>query len=198
MVLVVVAIMMVLYFVQIDAFFGPRLPGQSAGIEKHPWVLAELLVPADQPVKLPRRPKPTLEAPLTCDMAATLDNADRGTAEITFETNGRVQSRWECVYTSTDIEYRIEAAMDGNVVAKRTYSDENGKDKSRLFFIAKGRYTKTATQGNIDAEKMKELGEQGTAWLTGWLKPNLTAEGCYITITTNQEWAGVYSLAVVE
>lgn len=192
MVLVVVAIIMVLYFVQIDTFFGPGLPTQPKGIEQHPWILEELLVPENQPIKLPRSPKPTLDDPLTVTLPVHLEDADRGTSRITFLTNGRIQCQWECVYTSTDIEYRIEAAMNGNIVAKRTYSDENGKDKSRLFFIAKGYYTKTPT--DLNADQTGELSEKGTSWLTGWLGPDLTPQG-HITITTNREWAGVYTLA---
>lgn len=194
MVLVVVVIIMLLYFVQIDTLFGPGLPSEPKGIEKHPWVLEELLIGEDQTVKLPRSPKPILRDPFTYSIPVHLDDADRGTTEITFETNGRVRCRWECTYTSADVEYRIEAAMNGNVYTKRTYSDENGKDKSRLFFIAKGHYTKTPVQGDVTADEMAELGEKGTSWLTGWLKPDLALEG-HITITTDRQWAGVYTIA---
>ncbi|MHC5088974.1 MAG: hypothetical protein ACYSOT_05130, partial [Planctomycetota bacterium] len=141
-VLVAVVILMLLYFVQIDTLFGPSLPSEPAGIEEHPWVLEELLIAEDQPVKLPRRPKPELNERFSVAAAVVRNGADRGTVTVAFDTDGRIQAAWDCVYKQSEIDYRVNAETQGNINVKRTWQDDNGKDKSRLFFIAKGRYTK--------------------------------------------------------
>jgi hypothetical protein len=184
---VAVAILMLLYFVQIDAFFGPGLPSQPAGIEQHPWVLEDLLVPEGEDIKLPRSPKPELGDPFSISAPVRRDNADRGTVTLSFDTNGRITSQWQCAYEQTGQEYQIDAEMKGNISVKRTFEDEQGKDKKQLFFVAKGFYTKKPLGGDTAFG-----GEKGTCWLTGWLGPDRRVQG-YVTITTDQQWAAAYS-----
>ena len=186
-VLVAVAILMLLYFVQIDTFFGGGPRSQPAGMEQHPWVLEELLVPEGEDIKLPRSPKPDLNEPFSVSAPVRRNDADRGTVTLSFDTHGRMTAQWQCAYEQTGQEYHIDAEMKGNISVKRTYEDAQGKDKSRLFFIAKGPYTKeplgdTAAFG----------GEKGTCWLTGWLGPGRRVQG-YVTITTDQQWAAAYA-----
>lgn len=191
-VLVAVAIVMILYFVQMGTLFGPAGSYEVKGIEDHPWVLEELLVAEGEDIKLPRKPKPTLDDPLTVTMGVRLDGADRGQATITFEPNGRIHSHWECGYLSDTVRYQITADMNGNIDAKHTYRDESGKNKSCLFFIARGSYTKSPIEDNASV-----MGEKGTAWITGWLKSDLSING-HITITTNRQWAGVYRISHID
>jgi hypothetical protein len=188
-VLVAVAILMLLYFVQIGAFFGGGTHSQPAGMEQHPWALEDLLAPQGQDIKLPRSPKPDLNEPFSISAPVRRDDADRGTVTISFNPNGRIEAQWQCAYEQTGQRYQIEAVLHGNIHIRRTYEDAQGKDKSRLFFIAKGPYTKkplddTAAFG----------GEKGVCWLTGWLSPDRRFQG-YVTLTTNQEWAAAYSFS---
>ena len=185
-VLVAAAILMLLYFVQIDAFFGPGLPSQPAGIEQHPWILENLLVPDGQDIKLPRSPKPELNESFSVPARVRRNNSERGTVTISFDTNGRIMARWQCVYEQSGQSYQIDADMSGNIDTKRTYKNEQGKDKSRLFCIAKGRYVKKPLGGETGFG-----GEKGACWLTGWLGAGRQMEG-YITITTDQTWAAAY------
>jgi len=186
-VLIAVAILMLLYFVQIDTLFGPGLPSRPAGVEQHPWVLEALLVPEGEGVKVPRRPKLQLNEPFTLTLPVTRNDADRGEISIAFDMYGRIAGNWQCSYEQDGITYQVVAETSGNINAKQTYQDENGKDKSRLFFIAKGHYTKTPLAQAPDA-----LGEKGQCWLTGWIRPDRTIEG-HITLTTNQQWAAAYA-----
>ena len=186
-VLVAVVILMLLYFVQIDAFFGPGLPSKPAGIEEHPWVLEELLVPNDEDIKLPRSPKPELDEPLSITAPVRRNDADRGNITLSFDTNGRIEAQWQCVYQQTGQEYQIDADMRGNIHVKRTYQDEQGKDKSRLFFIAKGKYIKKSLNENTAL-----MGEKGTTWLIGWIGPDHSVQG-HVTITTDRQWAAAYA-----
>jgi hypothetical protein len=189
-VLVAVAILMLLYFVQIDTFFGSGLPSQPAGIEQHPWVLGDLLVPEGQDVKLPRSPKPGLNEPFSVSAPVRRNETDRGRVTVRFDTNGRISGQWQCSYEQTGQTYQINASMNGNVWVKRTYQDAQGKDKSRLFFIARGGYTKTPLHST--AEDFG--GEKGQCWLTGWLRPDHSVQG-HVTLTTDETWAAAYAFA---
>ena len=188
-VLVAVVILMLLYFVQIDTFFGPGLPSQPAGIEQHPWVLSDLLVPGEDGVKLPRPPKPRLEDPFSVSAPVRRDDLDRGTVTVSFETDGRITAQWQCTYEQEGKTYQVEAAMKGNIHVKQTYEDEQGKDKSRLFFIAKGAYTKQSPDDSTGFGS-----EKGTAWLTGWVRPDHRIQG-HVTLTTDETWAAAYAFA---
>lgn len=186
-VLVAVTILMLLYFVQIDAFFGGGSPSQPAGIEQHPWILENLLLPQGQDVKLPRSPKPELSEPVSISAPVRRDDAARGTVTVSFDANGRITGQWQCTYEQTEQRYQIDADMKGNIVVKQTYEDAQGKDKSRLFFIANGPYTKKPLDGDTDFGA-----EKGTCWLTGWLGPDRRIQG-HATITTDQTWAAAYA-----
>lgn len=187
-VLIAVVILMLLYFVQIDTFFGPGLPTEPVGTEEHPWVLEELLVPDGEAVKLPRSPKPELDEPFSLTAPVRRNEADRGTVTVAFNANGRIKAQWQCTYSQTTGQaYQIDAQMNGNIVVKQTYQDPNGtKDKRLLFIIARGTYIKKPLVPETTVE-----GEKGQAWLTGWIDPDHRVQG-YLTITTDQEWAAAY------
>lgn len=187
LVLLAVAIMMLLYFVQIEAFFGPGLPSELAGIEEHPWALEEFLVQDDDDIKLPRRPKLELEEPFSITAPVSRNGAGRGEIVVAFNTDGRIRGRWQCSYEQAGINYRVDAQTSGNIHVKRTYQDEAGKDKSQLFFIARGRYTKKPLN-----ETPGIAGEKGVAWLTGWIGPDRHIQG-HVTLTTDQKWAAAYA-----
>ena len=187
-VLVAVAIMLLLMFTQIDTFFGPGLPSEPAGIEEHPWILAELLVAEGEDIKLPRSPKPELEEPFSVSAPVARKENQRGNVTVGFDTDGRIRAKWQCTYEQANLRYQLAAEMSGNIDAKRTYRDDNGeKDKSRLFFIAKGRYTKTPLES---AENIG--GERGQCWLIGWIGPDRRVQG-HVTITANRQWAAAYA-----
>ncbi|RKY04511.1 MAG: hypothetical protein DRP56_09945 [Planctomycetota bacterium] len=182
----VIAILMLLYFLQINTLFAPGLPSESVGIEGRPWALAELLIPGGEDVKLPGRGKLKLDIPFTITAPVRRNDAERGEIVIAFNTDGRIRANWRCDYEQAGAIYCVDAPISGNIHTKRTYRDESGKDKGRLFFIAKGRYMKTPA-GETDGG-----GEKGTCWLTGWIGPDRGIQG-FITLTQNQQWAAVYA-----
>ena len=187
-VLVAVAILLLLYFVQIDAFFAGGPPSPPAGLEQHPWVLEKLLVVEDGEIHRPRKPKLLLSEPYTFAAPVKRDDTDRGEVSIQLDTTGRISATWQCTYEQSGITYRIVSEMAGNIDAKHTYRDENGKDKSRLFLIARGRYTKTPLDGTPNG------GESGICWLTGWIGHDRSITG-HVTITKNREWAAAYAFS---
>ena len=96
-ILVAVAIMMILYFIQADALFGPNLPTQPVGAEQRPWLLEELLVAEGEGVKIPRSPKIELNEPFEVFANVSRDDAPRGTVKVFFDTDGRVNASWNCM-----------------------------------------------------------------------------------------------------
>lgn len=191
-VLIAIAILLILYAVQMKALFVPQnLPKQSTGIQQRPWLLEDLLVPEGEVIKLPRSPKPQLAEPIQLNAGVKREDIDRGTAVIHLETNGRVRAAWKTEYVQNEQPTSITAEMNGNINIKQTYEDQNGTDKSRLFFIAKGSYQKTADTLTGGAD------EKGAAYILGWLKPDHTAHG-YITITTDEKWSAVYEWTILE
>lgn len=190
-VLIAIAIVLILCATQMKTLFVPtNLPKQKTGIEQRPWLLEELLIPAGEKVKLPRPPKPQLDEAFTLNGSVSRDEEQRGTAVVDFATDGRIHAVWETAYSLNEQTHTITAEMDGNIDVKRTFEGPEGRDKSRLFFIAQGPYLMKTTGADVSRPD-----EEGTAWLIGWLKPDRTADG-YITLTTDRKWSAVYEWTV--
>ena len=188
-VLIAVAIVLVLAAIQMKTILPNRSSSGPVGIEERPWLMEELLVAAGEDVKLPKSPKPVLTEPVTLQAEAMLDDMPRGTVVMTFKTDGRMEAVWETAYAHGDKSYTISAAMSGNVVVKKTYTDEAGtKDKSRLFFVAKGRYEKHTLANDAPLST-----EKGTVWISGWLMPDWTIDG-FVSMHQTTDWVAVYTL----
>jgi len=188
-VLIAIAIILLLSAIQMKTLFGPGLPSRPVSIEERPWQLEKLIATEGENIKLPRSPKIKLDKEFTITANATRNEAERGTVMITFEPDGHLSAGWNCRYSYDEKTLTIKAEMAGNINVRQMYEDENGRDKSRLFFIAKGKYLKTTTTAAIGTTE-----EKGTAWLLGWLRPDGRTEG-YVTITTDQKWSAAYAFS---
>lgn len=188
-VLAAIAIIMLLYVIQMDTLFQPTLPSAPATIEKQPWADEHLLIPAEKTVKKPKAPKPLLTERFEIAGPAERAGQPRGQVQIILDTDGRVKAAWATEYSSEGKTHKINAEMAGNVNVKMDYQNANGQDETRLFFIAKGPYEhQTSAYGSATYISQ----EKGTAWLTGWLMPDRTAEG-FVTITTDQKWSAEFA-----
>ena len=184
--LICIVIIAMLYMVDFRAMFGTnRIP---ASPEEVPWNQEELIIGPDELIELPKSPKPTLDNPFSLEAAVTRQEADRGTATINFSDMGEVDGQWSCQYTHEKRGYAFHAKFRGNIVTDKTWHDDNTKDKSRLFFIAKGEYLKQFTDKG--AAGISE--ENGTVYVTGWLTSDHNIDGA-ITITTDKTWSAVYN-----
>lgn len=188
-VLIAVAIMLIISGIQMRTLFVGNGPKPSTGIERWPWQLEDLLAGEGETIKLPRPPKPQFAEALDVVGQVTRDGDERGTVNIHFDTDGRVQAAWKSAYTHNEQTISISAELKGNINVKQTYEDEDGKDKSRLFLIAKGPYLKQTQDPSVPVSD-----EKGTAWLIGWLRPDHSAEG-HLTLTTDEKWSAVYDWA---
>ena len=61
----------------------------------------------------------------------------------------------------------------GNVAPSKIYQDENGQDKSKLYFITKGEYRLKAH--DLRTNDVRDI--SGDIYVTGWIDPNYNATG---------------------
>ncbi len=197
LVLVAVAILMLLYFIDINALFGPSIPSKEGAVKHRPWLEEDRIVPSDKLIKLPRPPKPELNKPLAVTARVRLNESERGTVTLDFTVAGEVAGTWYCEYSHDNRNYTFDAAFAGNIDVTKIYSkgknpDESspseGLDESKLYLITKGTYRQTG----YDIVAGTETFEQGLVYVTGWLSPDYSAEGL-ITITTDKTWSAAYA-----
>jgi hypothetical protein len=187
-ILVAMAILLLLYFTQIDVLFEPASPGKSTRTEHRPWLEEDRIVPGDKLIKPPRPPRPKLNEPITLTAPVFLDDSRRGIITVGFTAVGEVGGSWGCEYSHGNRDYALDAVFTGNIDITKTYSEGGTTDKSKLYFITKGNYTQTAYNVEVGAK----TSEQGLVYVTGWLAPDHSAEGL-ITITTDKTWSATYA-----
>ena len=186
--LIVVAIMAILYFFMFSSMFHISAPPGSKGQSwKKPWHDEHLILGPDKIIESPKPPKPELNESFTLKPSVSREGAKRGAMVLNFLENGVVNGSWKCSYSHEDRHYTYEATFAGNIDVEVMYSDDDGADKSQLYFITKGSYVKgtyTESTGNRSTEN-------GTVYVTGFLKPDYSGSGL-LTITTDKEWSADY------
>lgn len=190
--LIVIAIAMMVYFMDLKAIFGPsrQYMERPAAMEDHPWHLEDLLIDPDKNVPSPRKGQPELLEPIQIIAPVQRNDAPRGQVTLSFGKDCRVAADWAAQYESDKKAITLDSHLTGNVVPSKEYSDVQGNtDKTRLFFIAKGPYTQTTRLPDKTIQS-----EQGTAYLLGWLHTDNTVAGT-LTITTDQTWSAQYPFA---
>ncbi len=189
LVLVAIAIVALLYVIDMEALFGPVAPGKSTRAEHRPWLEERRIVAGDGLIKPPQPPKPALSEPLALTATIKIDESDRGSATLEFAVSGEVKGAWYSEYSSQDRDYTMEATFAGNIDADKTYSEGETIDESKLYFITKGTYKQTA----YNAETGTETLDEGLVYVTGWLGADYSVSGL-ITITTDKTWSATYTL----
>lgn len=187
--LLAIAILAILYILQMEAFFGPVAPGGQSTAKHKPWLEEDRIVPSDQLIKPPRPPKPAISEPLTLSAQVRMDESDRGTALLEFAISGEVKGTWYSEYSNKARDYTMEATFVGNIDASKTYSEGEAADESRLYFITKGTYKQTV----YNTEASTKALDEGLVYVTGWLNTDYSVSGL-ITITTDKTWSATYTL----
>lgn len=187
--LVVIAIIMMLYFIDIRRVFRTEVSNSKTSSIK-PWLEEDRIIPVDQPVKASRPPKIELYGSETFQTPVYRNQQQRGSITVTIDANGRVSCSWNAEYEQTDRFYVYQASSAGNIDAKKTFIKDGEKDKSKLFFITKGKYNKAAYKGKDYAEVASV--EDGQVFVTGWIDTDFSIDGL-ITITTDKKWSAEYT-----
>lgn len=193
MLLITVAIALVLYMSLMKALL-PEPKGGRADNQDRPWLLEDLIEPDGKIIDMPEPPKIEITKDIEIKAKVSRDGSNRGVAELKFYDNGTVSGKWLCDYTHEERQYSYIATYAGNIVNDKVFSDETGKDKSKLFFIAKGEYNQRVYHPDM-GEKLTK----GIIYLTGWLGADKSIVGL-LTVTTGDraeerdKWSASYDL----
>ncbi len=187
--LIVIAIIAILYFMQISSLFRISVPPGSKGkTYRKPWHDEDRLLGPDTIIELPKPPKPGIDEPFTLEADVTRNDQNRGVITLEFMDNGKVNGSWYCSYSYDEKHYTCEAGFSGNIDVEVTYrNDEGKKDKTQLYFITKGNYAKETYVESTDDSSI----ENGIVYVTGFIEPDHSASG-KLTITTDKEWSAQY------
>lgn len=186
MLLVAVAIVMILYMVDMTTIFG--LGSRTRPLERPLWQEENRIVGPDILIKLPKAPKPLLDNPVSLTAAVTRNDNLRGNINVEFNTIGEVAGKWNASYERDGKEYTFDAKFTGNIDVSKTYSEGKKTDKSRLYFITKGNYTQ-----RVFNKKNKDLSTtQGIIYVAGWLRPDYSADGKLVITAQDKTWSVEY------
>ncbi len=188
-VLIGIAIIAVLYLMQLSSFFSISVPPGSRGkTYRKPWHDEHRLLGPDAIIELPRRPKLELDEPFTLEAEVSRNDQDRGAITLEFMDDGKVGGAWDCSYSYDGKHYTCQADFSGNIDVDVVYrNDQRKKDKTQLYFITKGDYTKETYTESTDDSSI----EKGLVYVTGFIKPDHSASG-KLTITTDKQWSAQY------
>jgi len=111
------------------------------------------------------------------------DDRQRGRLELVIFPDGSVRGHWSGQFIiRKDVDYQVMSCQfEGLVDPEQVYSDEQGEDPSKLFFIAKGPFVILET--NDDNGKVRSL--PGHIYVRGWLSVGNLIDG--EVILTNDE-----------
>ena len=185
-ILVAVAIVMMLYMVNMTAIFGPGI--SNANRERPLWEDEERIVGPDVFIKLPRAPQPLLDDPVAVSGPVTRKDSYRGDIAVEFNTAGEVAGNWNGSYQHDNKKYTFEAEFAGNIDVSKMYSANKQTDKSKLYFITKGQYTQT-----VFNEKTEDFSAtEGIIYVAGWLGPDHSVHGKIAITSEERDFSAEY------
>lgn len=155
-----------------------------------PWNEEYRLVRPGEEIRPPKEEQPEIFDNLLFT-AETMQNDEKvGTVRIYVLTDGRIRGGWVGAYRpKPEIMWEVVMAdFKGNIDPSKIYSDENGKDKSKLYFIARGNFLILET--NSDSGIVRNL--KGKIYVTGWLDQEYMASG-NVVITSDKKSYESYS-----
>ena len=122
-----------------------------------------------------RAEQPQLSEPLEVEAECLQDGENRGQIGMVILADGTVEGGWGGeFFINRDVEFQVMSCeFEGSIDPEHVYSDENGEDLSRLFFIAKGHFV--ILESNNDTGRTRSL--TGDAYVRGWLDVDNWVEG---------------------
>lgn len=107
-----------------------------------------------------------------------------GEIKLGVRLDGTVAGEWSGEFKRGEPEKRYRALRDkqrryvsnsfrGNIVKTKVYSDEEGQDRSRLYFIARGELLLEV----FDYQMRESRGVRGDVYVTGWMGIDYDVEG---------------------
>ena len=148
-----------------------------------PWNQESRLVRPGRPIQPPVPQQPNIDTLLVFTAPAVHADADRGEIMLGLAPDGRIEGTYSGEYRPTaDLHRQVMACrFRGNIDSSKIYSDKQGPDHSKLFFIAKGTFLILET--NSRTSRVRSV--KGYIYVTGWLDTEYYAAG-EITITSDK------------
>ena len=155
-----------------------------------PWNEEHRLVKADEEVPRPIQQQPEILDNMVFRAEAAQDGKARGKIQLFLSTNGRIRGGWGGEYKpKPEITWEVvSAGFKGNIDPSKIYSDENGEDLTKLYFITKGRCIILETNSETHITRTRK----GRIYVTGWLDREYNAVG-EIIITSDKKSYRAYS-----
>lgn len=181
-ILVVIAIGLILSFIDFSALFPKPDPDTAEGLAPwQEWRLRQENVLAEPQQSSEAQPKITKS--LKYDTNAWLDDASRGEIGLTIVPDGTVVGGWHGTYhTEKKEQCDIQGGgFAGMVYPAKIYRDENGENPSKLYFLAKGGFA----FHKFKAGKFRIV--EGGLYVNGWLASDYSVKG-KITITSDEKY----------
>ncbi len=181
----VILILMVLIVCIIGAFiwFDPMglIRGSGSGM---PWNEERRLVHPGGKVKQPKEGQPKILDNLGFSGKLMENNEVKGDVGLFILTDGRIKGIWTGKYNpEPNITWEVVGSrFKGNIDPTKIYSDKDGKDSRKLYFIAKGKALIMVTNSKTDKIKTAT----GAIYVTGWLDNEYNAVG-KVTITSDKK-----------
>ena len=188
MLLIVVAIGMLIYYFALSPVDRKTAREQKKSPDEYPWVEEWRIKDrkggdaAEQPTS---EDQPKIREILEYSVNVQEQRNDRGLVNLTILPDGRVEGGWVAEYDtlSPRMNYTVvKAGFKGNTDPSKIYSDADGEDKSKLFFITKGNFLILET--NFDNGIVRNV--IGNIYVTGWINPDYSITG-KITITSDKK-----------
>jgi len=125
----------------------------------------------------------------------------RGQLKVVIDHRGEVSSEWSGEFSMGENQYKVRPGrrvrtdprfnmFDGNIAPLKIYENEEGKDKSKLYFLATG------------VVQMEASGEEksisGMAYLAGWISKKRSAEGKLYILSGSYKNAEIFEWGPVE
>lgn len=180
MLLVTMAIIVLLYFIEFRTLFQVREPTDPTA----QWLEGGRILKEGKQVPLPNPPQPPLELFAARSADITQYKDPRGTLEITVGADGRVTGTWNAMYRVGDIEYTVAAKAEGNVDTSRVYQADGEMEPSRLLIVGQGTFTRQGYNSRIQRSDNTD----GRAYLNGWLTPDGRGQGEFFLVRSNNSY----------
>ena len=184
LILVVVAIGVILYFIDLSAIFStlPTSENPASSHEVLPWEHKEkLLMPGQEPDIGLSQDQPSIDNGI--DIVATVEQSNTARDFIVnIAPDGTVQGGWYADYNKGKkprMNYVMSAGFKGNIDPTVIFFDENGEDPTKLFLVAKGEISILAS--NLDGGAVHNSIQD--IWVSGWVDKEQEAKGEMLLIT---------------
>ena len=184
--LIVVVIGMIIYF---KFMYGPVYEiGAGKSDINPPWRQWEKLRirMKSEPVGKPSGEQNQIRNPLVMESYCKQADNPRGEIKVFFDSDGKIQGSWTGTFhMSKYIEFQVMFCnFKGTIDPQEIYSDPNGSDFSKLFFIATGSFT--ILEANNDTGTVRNL--MGDAYIRGWLSRDNFVKGELIITADNKNF----------